>query len=207
MRELNDEQRAELAKKLKDLKLSSRWLPDSAMTTYFGKPAFHAYGNGNTNPTYGGSVYGQYMKTFNINPHSGGNRPQTSQIHGRTLLGGTVQVRAPGSKSPKKKPIKMTRKPIPPRVAPNKKQVPEKELLEDLKNRLPTNPQTWKQAMAKELEILPPTFTEKHLQTKKEVQMKELVVGRQNKQPSVTKLKPEIHVVQKDSSAGNISEH
>jgi hypothetical protein len=43
---------------LKDLKLSSRWLPDSALTTYFGKPAFHAYGNGNTNPTVGGGIYG-----------------------------------------------------------------------------------------------------------------------------------------------------
>jgi len=61
---------------LKDLKLSSRWLPDSALTTYFGKPAFHAYGNGNTNPTVGGGIYGQYMKTHNITPHSGGNRPE-----------------------------------------------------------------------------------------------------------------------------------
>jgi hypothetical protein len=90
MRELNDDQRAELAAKLKDLKLSSRWLPDSAMTTYFGKPAFHAYGNGNTKPTFGGSIYGQYMKTHNINPHSGGNKPEFSQVHGRALLGGTV---------------------------------------------------------------------------------------------------------------------
>jgi hypothetical protein len=90
MHELNDEQRAELAKKLKELKLSSRWLPDSAMTTYFGKPAFHAYGNANTNPAFGGAVYGQYMKTFNINPHAGGNKPEFSQVHGRTLLGGTV---------------------------------------------------------------------------------------------------------------------
>ena len=78
MRELNDEQRAELAKKLKELKLSSRWLPDSAMTTYFGKPAFHAYGNANTKPAFGGTIYGQYMKTFNINPHAGGNKPEFS---------------------------------------------------------------------------------------------------------------------------------
>ncbi len=54
------------------------------------RQAFHAYGNANTNPAFGGAVYGQYMKTFNINPHSGGNKPEFSQVHGRTLLGGTV---------------------------------------------------------------------------------------------------------------------
>ena len=89
-RELNDDQRKELNAKLKDLKLCSRWLPDSSLTTYFGKPAFHAYGNANTKPTAGGTVYGQYMRTFNINPHSGGNCPEFTQIHGRALLGGTV---------------------------------------------------------------------------------------------------------------------
>ena len=63
---------------MKNLKLCSRWLPDSAMTTFFGKPAFHAYGNGNTNPISGGSIYGDYMKSHNINPHSGDNKPQYS---------------------------------------------------------------------------------------------------------------------------------
>ena len=77
-RELNDEQKAELARKLSELKLTSRWLADSALTTYFGKPAFHAYGNGNTKPTYGGGIYGNYLKTFSVNPHSGGNRPEYS---------------------------------------------------------------------------------------------------------------------------------
>ena len=163
MRELNDDQRKELADKLKNMKLCSRWLPDSSLTTYFGKPAFHSYGHTNTNPSYGGLSYGQYLKTFNINPHSGGNKPEFSQIHGRTLLGGTVQVRAPGSRSPKKKPIKMTRKPIPPRVAPLKSQVPAEEMVKALKARLPVTAQSWKEAQAKELEILPPTFTEKHL--------------------------------------------
>ena len=45
---LSTEQKEELKKKLADLKLTSRWLPDSALTTYFGIPAFHSYGNGNT---------------------------------------------------------------------------------------------------------------------------------------------------------------
>ena len=87
---LTDDQRKELDKKMKELKLCSRWLPDSSMTTYFGKPAFFAYGNGNTRPASGGAIYGQYLKTHNINPHSGGNRPEFSQIHGRALLGGTI---------------------------------------------------------------------------------------------------------------------
>jgi len=106
---------------MKELKLTSRFLTDSATTTYFGLPAFHAYGNANTRPAYGGAVYGDYLKTYNINPHSGGNKPEYSQIYGRALLGGTVQIRAPGSRSPKKRPISMTRKPIPPRIAPPKK--------------------------------------------------------------------------------------
>lgn len=72
---LNESQHMELKAKEKEMKLTSRWLPDSAMATYFGKAPFHSYGNGNTNPTYGGQMYGQYMKTHNINPHSGDNRP------------------------------------------------------------------------------------------------------------------------------------
>jgi hypothetical protein len=46
----------------------TRWLPDSAFTTYFGKPVFHPYGNANTRPTNGGNVYGQYMLSHNVNP-------------------------------------------------------------------------------------------------------------------------------------------
>ena len=37
---------------------TTRWLPDSAFITFFGKPAFHLYGKGNTNPANGGTVYG-----------------------------------------------------------------------------------------------------------------------------------------------------
>jgi hypothetical protein len=59
---------------MKELKLCSRQLPDSAITTYFGKPAFFAYGMGNTKP---GNV-NENLKTHNINPHSGGNKPQYS---------------------------------------------------------------------------------------------------------------------------------
>ena len=45
-------------KRVNEIKSTSRWLPDSAMTTYFGKPAFHPYGNGNVKPTVGGTIYG-----------------------------------------------------------------------------------------------------------------------------------------------------
>lgn len=50
---------ADEMKKRKSIFLNkTRWLPDSAFTTYFGKPAFHAYGKGNVNPTVGGVNYG-----------------------------------------------------------------------------------------------------------------------------------------------------
>jgi hypothetical protein len=66
----------EQEKQMKDLHSTTRWLPDSAFTTYFGKPAFHAYGKGNTKPTVGGTVYGQYMLSHSVNPESGNNDPK-----------------------------------------------------------------------------------------------------------------------------------
>ena len=33
---------------------NTRWMPDSSLYTYLGKPPFHAYGKGNTNPACGG---------------------------------------------------------------------------------------------------------------------------------------------------------
>lgn len=176
--ELNDEQRKELHDKMKELKKCSRWLPDSALTTYFGKPAFHAYGNGNTAPTYGGSVYGQYLLTHNINPHAGANRPEFSQVHGRAMLGGTVQIRGPGSRSPKKAPVKFTRRPAPPRVAPPRTYVSEQQRVDDLKKRFPITSQTFREAEARQCLILPPSFTEKHLKTKQAPEEKKVVVGR-----------------------------
>ena len=56
--ELTKEEKRSIREKMKKLKLEGRLLPDSSMTTYFGKPAFHAYGNGNTRPASGGVVYG-----------------------------------------------------------------------------------------------------------------------------------------------------
>lgn len=62
-------------------------MPDSALTTYFGKPAWHAYGNANVNPAQGGLIYGDYMKSHNINPHSGSNKPKAIQGYERTMRG------------------------------------------------------------------------------------------------------------------------
>ena len=39
-----------LKKKTDEINATTRWLADSAFTTYFGKPAFHAYGKGNVKP-------------------------------------------------------------------------------------------------------------------------------------------------------------
>lgn len=68
-------ERRNVAAKSKELKLQGRLMADSALTTYFGKPAWHSYGNGNLMPCRGGLVYGDYLKTHNINPHSGENKP------------------------------------------------------------------------------------------------------------------------------------
>ncbi len=102
IKEMTKEEKRSIKEKMKKLKLEGRLLPDSAMTTYFGKPAFHAYGNGNTRPASGGVVYGQYLKTHNINPHSGDNMPHKAQVYSRALVNPKVIVKGV-SRSPNKK--------------------------------------------------------------------------------------------------------
>lgn len=76
-------------KRLKELNSTTRWLPDSAFTTYFGKPAFHAYGKGNVQKgTVGGTIYGHYLLTHNINPESGGHPTQYQQVYDNALRTG-----------------------------------------------------------------------------------------------------------------------
>lgn len=72
--------------RLKNFYYTTRWLPNSAFTTYFGKPAFENYGYGNTNPVYGGLFYGNYMLTHNINPIDGENKPETKQVYSSSML-------------------------------------------------------------------------------------------------------------------------
>lgn len=67
---------------------STRWLPDSSFTTYFGKPAFHAYGKGNTNPTVGGVNYGHNMLSHNINAECGDHPPLYQQVYDSALKAG-----------------------------------------------------------------------------------------------------------------------
>lgn len=69
--------------RIKKLNETTRWLPNSAFQTYFGKPAFENYGNANTNPAVGGTLYGQYMYTHNVNPHRGSNNPKHVQVYPR----------------------------------------------------------------------------------------------------------------------------
>jgi len=87
---------------MKKLKLDGRLLPDSSMTTYFGKPAFHTYGNGNVRPASGGLVYVEYLKNHNINPHSGDKKPEHAQVYGRAMVNPKVVVKG-SSKSPNKR--------------------------------------------------------------------------------------------------------
>lgn len=58
------------------MEATTRWLPNSAFSTYFGRPAFENYGRGNVNPTHGGCLYGQYMLSHNVNPHKGTHQPK-----------------------------------------------------------------------------------------------------------------------------------
>ena len=72
--------------RLKKFYSTTKWLPNSAFTTYFGKPAFENYGYGNTNPVSGGLFYGNYMLSHNINPIDGGNIPDTKQVYSSAML-------------------------------------------------------------------------------------------------------------------------
>ena len=71
---------------------TTRWLADSAFTTYFGKPAFHSYGRANVKPAIGGVRYGQSMLTHNINPESGDNNPLYQQVYDTALEKGKTKT-------------------------------------------------------------------------------------------------------------------
>jgi hypothetical protein len=74
----------EMHKRQSQFNNTTRWLADSAFTTYFGKPAFHPYGRANTNPTVGGINYGQNMLTH-INAECGDNPPHFQQVYDTAL--------------------------------------------------------------------------------------------------------------------------
>lgn len=68
--------------------VSSRYLPDSGFKKYFGRECFQNYGRNNTTGVADGIIYGNYLKTFNISPHCGGNMPITEQSNKQTLIKG-----------------------------------------------------------------------------------------------------------------------
>lgn len=77
---MTKEEREQYEKMWKEISIS-RWKPDTHTRSLYGKPIFHPYGKGNTNPTVGGVVYGQYMLTHNIHPHVGDNCPTYHQVY------------------------------------------------------------------------------------------------------------------------------
>ena len=108
--------------RLKKFNNTTRWLPNSAFTTFFGKPAFENYGYGNTKPVYGGLFYGNYMLSHNINPIDGENVPSEKQVYASAML------KASQSKKP--------RIPSPPRKVPDEiRNTPDE--LEEIKGRNP----------------------------------------------------------------------
>ena len=86
-RPLTAKERA-LKKKESEVNSTTRWLADSAFTTYFGKPPFHAYGKGNTNPTSMASK----MLTHNINGATGSYKITKDQPNADTLKAEYQQV-------------------------------------------------------------------------------------------------------------------
>lgn len=72
--------------RIKKFNEQTRWLPNSAFQTFYGKPAFENYGMGNTHPIWGGLGYGDYLKSFNINPQRGDNNPAYEQVFRTTAL-------------------------------------------------------------------------------------------------------------------------
>jgi hypothetical protein len=90
--------------RLKKFYNTTRWLPNSAFTTFFGKPAFENYGYGNTNPTYGGLFYGNYMLSHNINPVDGENLPETKQVYGSCMYKASKNTKDRRPSPPRKVP-------------------------------------------------------------------------------------------------------
>jgi len=72
---------------------TTRWLPDSSFFTYLGRSPWHAYGKGNTKPTYGGLNYGQNLLSHSINAECGDKCPQFPQTYPNALAKGLEQTK------------------------------------------------------------------------------------------------------------------
>jgi hypothetical protein len=98
--------------RLKQFYYTTKLLPNSAFTTYFGKPAFENYGYGNTNPTYGGLFYGNYMLSHNINPMDGGNKPEEKQVYSSAILKTIKRNNVRKPEPPRKVPEEIRNSPV-----------------------------------------------------------------------------------------------
>ena len=67
---------------------SSRYLSNTGFKKYFGRECFENYGRENTTGVADGIVYNNYLKTFNISPHCGGNIPLTQEAYQHSLVAG-----------------------------------------------------------------------------------------------------------------------
>lgn len=65
--------------KIKQFNYFTRNLPNSAFTTYYGRPAFESYGRCNSS---------SQLKTHNVMPHKGENHPKVKQTYEGALLKG-----------------------------------------------------------------------------------------------------------------------
>ena len=117
--------------RIKFMNETTRWLPNSAFMTYFGKPAFENYGKGNTNPVVGGVLYGDYLKTHNVNPHRGPSVPRYKQVFEHADFSST------------RKPVIQ---PEPPRKCKDDFRLSQKQV-EDLKKRNPLMPERFKEQL------------------------------------------------------------
>lgn len=133
----DEAEREAVLQRTEEIRSRGRLMPDSSLTTYFGKPAWHTYGRGNLNPAQGGLVYGDYLKSHNINPHSGANMPPTVQGFERTMRGKQTFKKPPPVPGQKKKqPLQVqqhrVRRPEPPRLSVKARAKSESELRREL---------------------------------------------------------------------------
>lgn len=98
--------------RLKHFYYTTRWLPNTSFTTYFGKPAFENYGYGNINPVNGGLFYGNYMLSHNINPIDGGNLPDTKQVYSSAMLKAIRRNDIRNPEPPRKVPEEIRNSPV-----------------------------------------------------------------------------------------------
>ncbi|CAK94134.1 unnamed protein product (macronuclear) [Paramecium tetraurelia] len=129
--------------RIKKFNGETRWIADSAFTTYFGKPAWGPYGYNNVNPTVGGVIYGQHLLSHNVQPHRNRNDPYYIQTYQNALRKGAAVANV---------------EPEPPRNCREEDRL-NPEQVEALKSRNPLTPQPYqdlkKQLDSKGKQVIP----------------------------------------------------